>query len=165
MNNLINVSNKRVLKELKLAGWQPGRDIAEYEQAFIDYFGAQWLPSASMFIRCLGGLDIAHTLNVWDRPYMEHDLSRLGDRITATINSRVVPTATSNYIGDGCLIWVDEKGRFYAVDSDGMVFIAHDVNTALNVLIDAASRPEPPSELREKLLEAYDWSNQKEHIH
>lgn len=61
------------------------------------------------------------------------------------------------------MIWIDENGRYYAVDSEGMIFIADNMLTALEVLLGGEPLPEPPPELKAKLAEAFDWTKNARH--
>ena len=90
---------------------------------------------------------------------MDQDINAAKEKISVVAGSRVVPVASSSYLGDGCLIWIDERGRYYAVDSEGMIFIASDMEMALEVLLGEKSLPEPPPELKEKLAAAYAWES------
>ena len=56
------------------------------------------------------------------------------------------------------MIWIDESGRYYAVDSEGMIFVGDNMAATLEVLLGGDPPPEPPPELKEKLAAAYDWS-------
>lgn len=142
---------------LRQAGWKPARDERHIEDNFVNSLGVSWLPVASAFVREYGGLNIAHTLWTWDKPVTEHALIDLGARVAAVAMSKVMAVASSNYMGDGCVIWIDEAGRFYAVDSEGMVFLGADEVTALDVLLAGTPPPEAPASLRQKLDDAYEW--------
>ena len=151
--------SKEVLNALELAGWTPARDEIGIEHVFSSLMGEKWLPVAAPFLRRFGGLDIAHTLFVWDMPISNHDLITQNEaRVAEVVNSKVVPIATSNYMGDGAILWMDEKGRLYVADSEGIVFVGNDEFEALEVHILGGARPEPPIELRHNLAENYEWN-------
>jgi hypothetical protein len=61
-------------------------------------------------------------------------------------------------MGDGSSVWIDERGRFYVVDSEGMVFVGDNMVTALEVLLFGAPRPAPPPELKDALAVAFEWN-------
>jgi hypothetical protein len=148
--------SKRVLDALHKAGWTPQRDEAAMEQAYSQTFGSNWVPAAAPFVRRFGGLSIQHLL--WVRPIAE-----LGDptrirRITQIVQAKACPIAASNYMGDGCSIWCDENDRFYAVDSEGMVFVGDDVATIMEVLLFGDPLPTPPDTLVDALKKAYEWN-------
>ncbi len=152
-----NVSGK-VFAELCKAGWSPGRDEAGVAEVFSKSLGSRWVPAAALFVRNFGGLSFYGRLWAWEKPIWDQEVNAVERKITEVTGTKVVPVASSSYLGDGCLIWVDESGRYYAVDSEGMIFIAGDMATALEVLLGEEPRPEPPPELKEKLAEAYDWN-------
>jgi hypothetical protein len=61
-------------------------------------------------------------------------------------------------MGDGATLWIDAKGRFYVVDSEGMIFVGANTEEALNVLLlPETKRPSPPEEIRIALQKAYEW--------
>lgn len=150
--------SKRVLDALRQAGWTTERDEASIEQDYVRAFGFNWVPAASRFVRSFGGLSIRNLL--WVRPIETLANPAAVQRIKSVIQTRVCPIAASNYMGDGCSVWIDENGRFYAVDSEGMVYVGSDTATALEVLLFGASPPLPPAELKQALTEAYEWKEE-----
>jgi hypothetical protein len=151
--------NNEVLKALKMAGWTPARDETGIEHVFSRLMGEKWLPVAAPFLRRFGGLDIAHKLCVWDMPFSHHDLITQNEaRFAEVVNSKVIPIATSNYMGDGGVLWMDEKGQLYVADSEGIVFVGIDEAEAFEVLLLGGARPEPPIELCHNLAKNYEWN-------
>jgi hypothetical protein len=151
--------SKKVFDELRKAGWSPDRDEIATADSFSKAWESQWVPAATPFLRNFSGLSFYGRLWVWDKPIRDQDITTAKEKISEVAGSRVVPVASSNYLGDGCLIWVDERGQYYAVDSEGMIFIASDMAMALEVLLGEKSLPEPPPELKEKLATAYEWES------
>ncbi len=152
-----NVS-KKVFDELRKAGWSPERDKTSIADDFSKSLGSHWVPAAASFIRNFGGLSFYGTLWAWEKPIWDQDIIAVESKIEEVAGTKVVPVASSSYSGDGCLIWIDENGRYYAVDSEGMTFVGNNMPKALEVLLGGAPLPEPPPELKEKLAEPYDWS-------
>lgn len=151
--------SKKVFDELRKAGWSPDRDEITIADRFSKAWESQWVPAAASFLRNFSGLSFYGKLWAWDSPIMDQDINAAKEKISVVAGSRVVPVASSSYLGDGCLIWIDERGRYYAVDSEGMIFIASDMEMALEVLLGEKSLPEPPPELKEKLAAAYAWES------
>lgn len=150
-----NVS-KKVFAELCKAGWSPDRDQAGMASEYARILSSKWITEAAPFIRSLGGLTVSNNLSVG--PIPDHALRKHWGKVADVAGSKVVPVASSSYLGDGCLIWVDGSGRYYAVDSEGMIFVGDNMATALEVLLGGESLPEPPPELKDKLTAAYDWN-------
>ena len=148
--------SKKVFDELCKAGWSPDRDQASMASEYERILSLKWIAEAAPFIRSFGGLTISNNLSVGQIP--DHALRKHWSKVAEVAGSKVVPVASSSYLGDGCLIWVDESGRYYAVDSEGMIFVGDDMATVLEVLLGGESLPEPPPELKDKLTAAYDWN-------
>lgn len=128
------------------------------EHDFLTFLGDKWLPIASSFIRQFGGLTIAHRLCIWREPAStDHMLLKLEDRIAAAVKSRVVAVASGNYLGDGSVIWIDMKGRFFAADSEGLVYLGSDVSEVLDVLLLGAHPADGPLDIEEGLRNAREW--------
>jgi hypothetical protein len=149
--------SKKVYDELRKAGWSSDRNESAALVSFSNAWKSQWVPAANPFIENFSGLSFHGRLWVWDSPIRDHDIIALIEKISNVVGSKAIPVATSNYIGDGCVVWVDERGHYYAVDSEGMIYIAGDMAMALEVLLGDTLLPEPPSELKEKLIDAYEW--------
>ena len=79
------------------------------------------------------------------------------EKIATVVASKAVPVASSSYMSEGCVVWVDESGRFYATNTEGMIFIGSDIAGSMEVLLGNAPPSEPPPELREKLVNGYEW--------
>ncbi|MES2982410.1 MAG: SUKH-3 domain-containing protein [Verrucomicrobiota bacterium] len=152
--------SKKVYDELCKAGWSPDRNVSATSDSFSEAWGSEWVPAATSFLRNFSGLSFYGRLWVWNKPIKDQDITAAREKISDVAGSRVIPVASSSFIGDGCLIWIDECGRYYAVDSEGMVFIASDMAAALEVLLGEKSLPEPPPELKEKLAAAYEWGSE-----
>jgi hypothetical protein len=60
-------------------------------------------------------------------------------------------------MSEGCVIWVDECGRFYAANSGGMIFMGSCLAEFLEESLGGGLPSEPPPELREKLINGYEW--------
>ena len=148
-------------KLLENVGWHDRRDEEGIERAFATGLGTQWLsfPSAASFVRRYGGLDIAHTLKTWKEPDLDHHhmLFRNADKIAAVAQCPVVAVASSSFMGDGCLIWIDAKGRFYAVDSEGLVFLGENESDALDVILLAVEPAAPPPDIAPSVQAALYW--------
>lgn len=153
--------SERTLKMLEASGWSSSRDEQSIEDGFRRALGSEWLPSASLFVRKFGGLSLANALWTLKEPASGHMLLDLKSRVEHTIGSKVVAVAASNYMGDGSILWIDATGRFYVVDSEGMLFVGDDEAAVFEVLIFGEKPPDPPDELRDRLAEAYDWNTQQ----
>ena len=81
------------------------------------------------------GLSFHGRLWVWSDPVKDEEIEWVKGKISDVIGSSAIPLATSSYLGDGCVIWVDEAGRFYAVDSEGVIYLSSDMITLLEVLL------------------------------
>ncbi len=150
--------SKKVFAELRKAGWSPARDEVGMSDSFSKSLGSHWVPAAAPFVRNFGGLTLNKRVWAWKEPIRDQDIIADESKIAEVLGSKAVPVASSSYFGDGCVIWVDESGRYYAVDSEGMIFIGGDIVAALEVLVGLEPSPEPPPELKEKLAAAYDWN-------
>ena len=150
----------KVLEALRSAGWTPGRDLPSIEDEYAIALAGRWLPNAGSFVRRFGHLSICHLL--WVLPIKTVDVIDVFERIESVVGLRCCPVASSNYMGDGCTVWIDEKGRFYVIDSEGMVFVGERVETALDVLLCGAKPPPAPIEIKAALEGAYEWPNSSE---
>ena len=148
----------RVWKALREAGWTKSRDMAEIERDYQAALGERWLPVAASFVRRFGRLSIAHLL--WIVPIKPTDLSSIGlfEKAQAVVGAKCCPLAVSNYMGDSCLLWIDEHGRFYAIDNEGMVFVGDCVESAFEVLLFGAKPSLPPSQIKDALERAFEWN-------
>lgn len=145
-----------VWKALYKAGWTSDREVREIEEEYQNALGERWLPIAGEFVRRFGRLSLENTL--WIGPIKATEFHSEFEKAEAVAGVKCCPLAGSNYIGDGCTIWIDEKGRFYAIDSEGMVFVGDRVESALDVLLFGAKPQAPPPELKEALERAYEWN-------
>lgn len=150
--------SKKVFAELRKAGWSPDRDEAGMADSFSKTLGPHWVPAAAPFVRNFGGLSFYGRLWAWKEPIRDQDIVADESKVAEVAGSIAVPVASSSYLGDGCVIWIDESGRYYAVDSEGMIFVGDNMAATLEVLLGGDPPPEPPPELKEKLAAAYDWS-------
>jgi len=115
--------SKAVFNELRKAGWSPGRDEEHIVKDYCQRPGSQWVPAAGLFIRSFGGLSFYGKLWPWKKPLWDQDLIDLKKRIAKAVGSKVVPVASSGYMSEGCVVWVDEGGRYYATNREEMIFI------------------------------------------
>lgn len=147
----------RVRKALRKAGWTKSRDVAEIEREYQAALGDRWLPVAAPFVRRFGRLSINNIL--WTVPIKATDLSSMGlfEKAQAVVGVKCCPLGASNFMGDSCLLWIDEHGRFYAIDNEGMVYVGDRVEEALEVLVFDTEPPPPPSQIKDALERAYEW--------
>ncbi len=55
------------------------------------------------------------------------------------------PVAVSSYMGEGgCTVWIDEESRFYAVDDEGIVFLAQGIRDTMEILLNYGRVKKPP---------------------
>jgi len=145
--------SKRVLDALRSAGWTPERDQVEMVDAYRGVFGSSWVSAAAPFVRRFGGLSIMHLL--WIRPIGElaipEAVRRVSAKVGAKVGAKACAVAASNYMGDGCSIWCDEGGHFYAVDSEGVEFVGTDFATVFEVLLFGFPTPTPPAKVGKAL--------------
>ena len=147
--------NPRLSAVLQKASWKEGRNEFEIAQEYKRIFGSSWIPEAEPFVRSFGGLTIDK--NLWVYPERAaHDLP-LRSRVESVVGSSACPVATSGYMGDGATLWIDSKERFYVVDSEGMLFVGKNIEEALNVLFLGEKPPIPPEDIRESILQAWEW--------
>jgi hypothetical protein len=92
----------------------------------------------------------------WKKPLWDQDLIDLKKRIAKVVGSKVVPVASSGYMSEGCVVWVDEGGRYYATNREEMIFIGSSIAALLEVLLGEAPLSEPPPELKDKLIKGYE---------
>jgi hypothetical protein len=147
--------SKRVLDALHRAGWTSQRDQPEMEDAYRKILGSYWVPAAAPFVRRFGGLSIDHVL--WVQPSAELAAPTFVRRFTDLVQVKACTVAASNYMGDGCSIWCDEAGQFYAMDSEGIEFVGKDLPTVFEVLLFGAPQPAAPAEIADALRKANDF--------
>ena len=94
---------------------------------------------------------------IFDAPHEGHFLTSFESRISDIVNARVVPVASSIYLSDTSIIWLDEHERFYAADADGMMYLGEGVAKFFEVVLLKAPTQSPPDELKERLQGAYEW--------
>ena len=83
-------------------------------------------------------------------------------RISKIVGARVVPVAASNYLSCTSIAWLDERGRFYDADEDGMVYICEGAAKYFKIMLLDAPKEKPPAELKERLQEAYEWDQHED---
>jgi len=149
--------SSRLLSVLRRDGWSPEREEPIWVEKFEQTFGEDWLPCAAPVVRSFGGLFIDHIL--WIKPIHEFVRTPLFQIISEVVGARVCPIAASNYMGDGCSVWIDENCRFYAVDGEGMEYVGEEVSTAFEVLIFGSPPPSPPGNIAAALAKTYDWDD------
>jgi hypothetical protein len=151
--------SNRVSGALSKAGWTVDRDRSDMEQVYAQILGDAWVPAAAPFVRSFGGLDIDHDLIA--RPVAK--LAEIAEpalvrRVESVVGAKACPVAGANYMGDDCMIWIDENSRIYALDSEGLVFIGSEIAEVLEVLLFGAPPSPPPPELKDALARAYEWN-------
>lgn len=125
------------------------------EEEYRGLLGACLVDKAVGFVRQFGGLTVYGQLWI----FAEQAVLALEDKpkIEAVVQEVCCPLATTNYMGDGCTLWIDAVGRFYAVDSEGMVYLAADEGELFEVLLGGAEAGRPPPELESALIKAWEW--------
>lgn len=146
---------KKAIAALRQAGWSEGRDIPGLEREYIQVLGGAWISEATPFVRQFGRLSIRNKL--WTEPelvvyYLDHKM-----RVEAVVKGACCPVATSAYLGDGCAIWLDNNLRFYASDSEGMMFLGEGADAMFDVVLGGAKPADAPLELRSGLAKAWEW--------
>lgn len=151
--------SSKVLEALNKAGWTESRDDISIEQDYQRAMGDAWLSNAGPFVRSFGKLSIGNRLWVYSDQAAPELFAR--QRVEAVVGCPCCPLASSGYLGDGCTIWIDCKGRFYATDSEGMLFLGDSIHAVLDVLL-AGVKPElPPSDIKEAVERAWRWERPK----
>lgn len=156
----MNFSNPKLIEILKKAGWKEERDDSSIEKQYRDALGEAWIQEAAPFVRSLGGLKLGKSqLMIYADALNYIGGISVRSRVEAVIGCRCCPVAESWYVGDGGTLWIDSKGRFYFIDSEGMIFLGENVEATLSVLLLPDVKPfPPPEELREALQKAYEWN-------
>ena len=116
-------------------------------------------PEAESFIRRFGGLDFRGKLWIWSNPHQDHFLTSFEKRISEVLELRVVPVASSNYLCCTSILWIDEYGRFYDADEEGMIYLGEGEAEVFTVLLSGAKPKTPPLGLKEKLERNNKWEN------
>lgn len=157
LETAMNPDLERILKK---AGWHNGRDEPSQEAAFKAHLAEAWHPKADSFVRSFGGLSIGDCL--WVQPQLAAFGLPYRSRVESVIRTSCCPVASSGYMGDGCTIWIDSNHCFYAVDSEGMVFIGDGTIDALKVLLLGAKPAPAPLDVRSSLEQAWNWNDARE---
>lgn len=145
----------RLIPVLLASGWYPGRKRKDVEMAYAHKYGKASSDSAARFVREFGDLTIENKLWICLSQSDAHLTKK--DKVEGVLKATACPVAFSGYMGEGCSIWVDTRGRFYAVDDEGILFLAEGINAVLGVLLLGHSPQPPPDDLKAKLLEAWHW--------
>jgi hypothetical protein len=153
----MNSIKGKAAKILRQAGWVPDRDSSAIAEAFKSGRCRELFPKAEEFIRRFGGINVGGCLWIWSTPYADHYLTSFESRISDIVGSQVIPVASSNYLSDTCIIWLDEHDRFYAADEDGMVYLAEGAAKFFDVVLLDTAKEKPPATLQERLQKAYEW--------
>lgn len=157
---LFGFISKKVFNEIRKGGWAPSR----YEEYFADDYarllGSNWVPAAESFICSFAGLSFRSKLWVWKEPLWDQDLINFKDKIADVIGRKAIPVATSSYMCEGCVIWLDEIGRFYATNSEGMIYLGGNIPEFLEIILGDSKPPDPSSEIKNKLINGYEWFDQ-----
>lgn len=142
-------------------GWRRGRDCQEIVEAYRSEREQELFPAAESYLRQFGGLKVGHLMG-WKTSCEDIDLTPFEGRISEVVNARIVPVGWAvNYMScDSAVIWLDEHGRFYAADEEGMMYLSTGVQNLFEVLILGAKPGKPPVELRERLKAAWEWSDE-----
>ena len=61
------------------------------------------------------------------------------------------PIGASNYLGEGAVLFLDIKGRFYACDRYELDYIASEMDEAMEVLLGERKPGTTPAEIQEGL--------------
>lgn len=122
-----------LLVVLESSGWYPGRSVSVSSTGYEESLGHIMFPFAQEVAEEFGGLLIRHSLwfvssTLVHHLYLKPDVE-LGARCPCC------PIAGSSCMGEDCTIWVDVKQRFYAVDAEGMLYLAKGKYQALRVLL------------------------------
>ncbi|MDF1816407.1 MAG: SUKH-3 domain-containing protein [Verrucomicrobiales bacterium] len=153
----MNIESKRLRKALKKIGWKNDRIATNVINEYRSALGPIFSEVAEKFVSEFGGLEIPGRL--WIYP----DQAKCGiadhAKICSIIRENCCPIASSSYLGDGAIIWIDDMTRFYASDSEGILFIASDVIQFLKVIVLETKRCSPPVYLEERLRKAWEWNN------
>lgn len=149
----------RIWWVLRRAGWSSIRNRADIVEAYKAGRGDDLFPEAERFIRGFGGIDFGGKLQIWSHLPQDHFLTSIGKRISEVLGLRVVPLASSNYLCRTSILWLDEQGRFYDADEEGMIYLGEGEAEVFTVLLMGAKPKTPPPGLKEKLERNYKWEN------
>jgi len=118
--------------------------------------GDCWLPLIEPIARYFGDISLRNTLVV-SSVGAEQGLKYI-PKVSLILGMPACPIGYTGYMSsDGGCLWVDELGRCYAQDDEGILFLAYNFERLLSVILLKAPRDEPPPELREILERAYRW--------
>lgn len=121
--------------------------------------GDNWVSAAEPFVLKFGGLTFLQSLFVHPDEVVVSVL-RLKTRVEQIVRQPCCPIARSTYMGDECILWIDAKERYFAIDSLGLVYLGDNSNEVLDLLLVSKRHPPlPPAEIREEVLKAINWDN------
>ena len=122
-----------LLVVLETADWYPGRSVSLDSTGYQHNLGHVMFPFAQEVAEEFGGLLINHSLWFVSNALVHH--LYLKPDVELGAGCPCCPIAGSAFMGEDCAIWVDVKQRFYAVDAEGMLYLAKGKYQALRVLL------------------------------